>query len=398
MIVAVTGTVCEIFPTGQDSAQIIVNVGQNVVYVDSRNSVNAASTPLNPGANTVWDAGRPLYAISPGGSSLNIGSNSGAISDPSTLAGQIAIDLTASGLAADIATEMVASPLAGNIASQTAVNLVASALDTNIATKTAAQIVASGLATNIANLAAAQIAVSGAPPINKSSVLTPGFPAFTTSVNYLSLGTFDVSDYNSVVLRFNSQVGTTLYDRSFLVQLTWYERSSVNGSLYAIRQEQVQSYYTALNSDFLFESPCYGSQVEVEVKGIGTVTAQSWTWSLTGSTRTILDSSFQPYTGAANGGLLLGSYNASVPASSTVVLPLLPWSGRIGVQMFGAAGLSFGFKMAHATPPALASISGPVPAPNYYEFILPRIQTRVDIANSNATATAASCVVIGLDP
>lgn len=52
-----------IFPTGENDAVMLTNVGPVTIYLDSTTAVNAASYPLRPSASIPWDPERPLFAV-----------------------------------------------------------------------------------------------------------------------------------------------------------------------------------------------------------------------------------------------------------------------------------------------------------------------------------------------
>lgn len=52
-----------IFPSGENDAVMLTNVGPVTIYLDNNSAVNDQSYPLRPTASIPWDAERPLFAV-----------------------------------------------------------------------------------------------------------------------------------------------------------------------------------------------------------------------------------------------------------------------------------------------------------------------------------------------
>lgn len=61
-----------IYEAGLQDAVTILNKGPWTVYLDSDSSVGAQSYALPPTGTIVWDAGRPLWAVAPGGEAFTV--------------------------------------------------------------------------------------------------------------------------------------------------------------------------------------------------------------------------------------------------------------------------------------------------------------------------------------
>ena len=118
-------------PGGYQDGVTLKNLGPGTIYVDSAPVTNGAGFPIGQGTSMQRDAKRPLFANGDGGQLL-MSENTGAIFD----AGAVAEQLTQSGLASNIAGEILDSGLA--------------------------------------NAVAERISIEGAPPINKMVLIASG--------------------------------------------------------------------------------------------------------------------------------------------------------------------------------------------------------------------------------
>jgi hypothetical protein len=100
------GQVQLIFPAGLQGNTLLYNAGANPLYVDSDLTVGVSSFPISPGGSLPWDAGVPLYAVSPAGTTMNVAPGSSTVFDPTAIATAI-LD---QGLAQDIATSISLNP------------------------------------------------------------------------------------------------------------------------------------------------------------------------------------------------------------------------------------------------------------------------------------------------
>lgn len=93
--------VVPVYPSGNQAALMLKNVGTVTLYLGSTAAVNATGYPLGVGSSIIWDAGRPLYAYAVNGLLL-VSENTGALFDAQAVASEI----IAAGLAQDIADKI----------------------------------------------------------------------------------------------------------------------------------------------------------------------------------------------------------------------------------------------------------------------------------------------------
>lgn len=95
-----------IYPSGNQEAVTLKNVGAETIYVDNAPIPvgSGAGLPLGSGSSMIWDANKPLYAAAPltGNGQLLVIENSGNLFD----AQAVAVEIINAGLAQDIAQQI----------------------------------------------------------------------------------------------------------------------------------------------------------------------------------------------------------------------------------------------------------------------------------------------------